>query len=204
MRNPFELKIQFVAILLIVVVTASFATGFVVGSASRPKATTTSTYLSTTTEIVVTTYTAPSAAILESGSLPGRSQVEVNQIWAVVVPSTSGGSIAEFYVNFENRGPSAIYFTDRFGGALSTSLALNSTALQESPLPPCLGGNFLVALQAGENYTIGGPGCAEGYNYQVFAQGLAVVHLSFGWTTNQNESPPYSNETWIQAQFKFV
>lgn len=165
--------------------------------------TTTVTSVSTTSEVTTTTYTIPSAAVLESASIPGRGQVEVNQVWVVVVPSASGELAATFFVNFENTGPSAMYIVDSFGGGLSTLLAPNSTALQESPVPTCQGGNFRVTLQAGENYTMSGPGCAVGYGYQVFSQGLAVVRLSFTWTTNQTESFPYSNVTNVQAQFKF-
>ncbi len=166
--------------------------------------TTTATLMSTTTETIVTTYTSPSGAILESATFPGRSQVMIHDIWAVLVPSKNGESNVTFYVNFENLGPSPIYFIGGFVGALSVSLAPNSTALVESPSPRSPGATFLATLPAGQNYTIGGPDCGTGFNYQVFATGLAVVHLAFGWTTSRNESLPFSNMTDIQAQFKFT
>jgi len=199
---------EVLASLLVVAVLAGAGASYFVNEANPRTitviSTITTTLVSTTTETTVTTYTVPSGAILESATFPGRSQVMVNDIWAVLVPSRNGESNVTFFVNFENLGPSPIYFVGGFVGALSVSLAPNSTALVESPSPRCPGATFLATLPAGQNYTIGGPDCGTGFNYQVFATGLAVVHLAFGWTINRNASPPFSNMTDIQAQFKFV
>ena len=130
-------------------------------------------------------------------------QVRVDSVWANVTTASGGREDVTFFVTFENTGRSPIYAVGGWVGALSASLQENPAVLQETPSKMCLAATYIVTLKQGQNATIYAPDCGSGFNFQLVHPGSVSVSLGFNWTTNGQESTPFSNSTTIQANFRF-
>jgi hypothetical protein len=113
----------------------------------------------------------------------------------------NGQSYVTFEVNFQNVGNSTIYVAGGTG-ELSVSTLGNSSVLRPVTSEICPGTFAIIALSPGQNYTMYGPGCDSGFDYQLVQAGNVTLTFSFDWTTNSqaNTSP---NSTTITAQFSF-
>jgi hypothetical protein len=128
--------------------------------------------------------------------------------------AVNGQSYVTFAVNFENIGllpplPSepcsnckpTIYIAA--GTAGLTVSEYPSPVLQSVPSQMCPGTSSIVALENGQTYTMYGPGCDAGYNYQVVQAGTVTLTFIFHWAMSSQMSAPL-DDTVITAQFTFA
>jgi len=117
----------------------------------------------------------------------------------------NGQSYVSFAVTFDNAGTSPIYIPDGSSG-VAISVPADSI-LQQVASPLCAGAFSIAKLNPGQSYTLYGPSCEAGYDYQLVQAGSADVSFSFDWTTNSKASTnptDFSNSTTILAQFVFA
>ena len=138
-----------------------------------------------------------------SFSYSPRGQVKVDKVGATMTPAKNGLENVTFWVTFENTGSAPVYAIGGWVGALSASISGNSTVIQAASSRLCPGAIYLVTLNQGQNATVYAPDCASGFNYQLVHTGNVAMVLSFDWTTNRQETTPFSNSTTIQANFVF-
>lgn len=134
-------------------------------------------------------------------------QVRVNSVQATETlcnncGAVNGQSYVGFEVNFENVGNSTIYIAGGTG-ELSVSTLGNSSVLHAVTSQVCAGTFTIIALGQGQNYTMYGPGCDAGFDYQLVQSGEVTVTFSFDWTTSSQAST-FPNSTEITAQFSFA
>jgi hypothetical protein len=119
--------------------------------------------------------------------------------------AVNGQSYVGFAVTFENAGNSPIYIPAGTTG-VSTSVPPDSI-LQRVTTLICPGFFAIDKLDPGQNYTLYGPSCDDGYEYQLVQPGKVTVTFSFDWTTNSTASSyptDFPNSTTISAQFVFA
>jgi hypothetical protein len=78
--------------------------------------------------------------------------------------NANGEPAVIFAVTFENIGDSSIYIPDGSNG-VSTSVPPNSSVLHGYTSARCAGTFRIVKLYPGQNYTLYGPPCGDGFNY---------------------------------------
>ena len=132
-----------------------------------------------------------------------NAPVRIDTVWAEVGRLPNGTQEVTFYVTFENDGDVPVYAIGGYVNAMSSTITENSGVLRVSPALICPGAIYIVTLDRGQNATVYAPDCSTGFNYYLVHAGSVGVQLSFGWTTNGNQSIPYSNSTMINADFSF-
>ena len=170
-----------VATLLIVAILAGAGVGYLLGYNNRQTVTMT----------------------MVSFSYSPRGQVVVDKVWATTTPARNGEENVTFWVTFGNTGNAPVYAIGGWVSALDASISGNSTVIQTAPSRLCVAAIYLVTLNHGQNTTVFAPDCASGFNYQLVHAGNVAMVLSFNWSTNLEETTPFSNSTTIQANFIF-
>lgn len=145
------------------------------------------------------------------------NQVRVNSVQATEYACHNCGAVngqpyVTFAVNFENIGlphPSAcsnceatIDIEAGTGGLIVS--AYPSSVLQSVPSQQCVGTSTIVALEYGQNYTMYGPGCDTGFDYQLVQAGSVTLTFLIHWTMSGQASGTPELDTVITAQFSFA
>jgi hypothetical protein len=141
---------------------------------------------------------------LGSFTFAPNGPVKIDSVWATAATQPNGTQDVTFYVTFENDGSTPVYAIGGWVGTMSSTIIGNSDVLRESPAVICPGAIYIVTLNWGQNATVYAPDCSSGFNYHLVHSGSIAVQLSFGWTTDENESMPFSNSTTIVADFNFA
>jgi len=175
-------------------------------STTTQTATTTTQAVTTTTEVETSTITMTSPASCPSNTTCGSftytpiGQVQVDSVQATQ-QNENGGPATIFAVTFENAGNAPVYISDGSNG-VSTSVPANSSVLQEVSSARCAGTFAIAKLNPGQNYTLYGPSCETGFDFELAQAGSVKVTFSFNWTTATNPTD-FPNSTTISAQFIF-
>jgi hypothetical protein len=152
---------------------------------------------------ITSTRTLTSSPVVGSFSYSPGGQVKVDTVWATATPARNGEENVTFWVTFENTGSSPVYAIGGWVGALAASISGNSTVIRAASSRLCPAAIYLVTLNQGQNATVYAPDCASGFSYQLVHPGSVAMVLSFDWTTNLQETTPFSNSTTIRASFVF-
>ena len=116
--------------------------------------------------------------------------------------AVNGQSYLTFQVALENVGNSSIYIAGGTG-ELSVSIPANSSVVHTVPTEECAGTFTIIELGQGQNYTLGGPPCDDGLDYQVVQAGTVNIAFRFDWTTNPAANT-FPDSTAISAEFTFA
>ncbi len=125
--------------------------------------------------------------------------VQATQYFCQNCGAVNGQSYLAFQVALENIGNSSIYIA---GGTdeLSVSIPANSSLIRAVPSEVCAGTFTIIMLGQGQNYTLGGPPCDDGLDYQLVQPGTVNIAFRFDWTTN-SASNTFPDSTAISAEF---
>lgn len=154
-------------------------------------------------EVTTQTLTSTTTVKATSFTYTPTGQVQVDSVWATESPAQNGMQNVTFWVTFTNTGTAPIYAIGGWVNTLSSSIVGNSSVLKETPAVRCPGAIYIVTISHGQNYTVFAPDCSTGFNYQLVHPGSIRVTLQFNWTTNHQETTPFSNSTMISANFAF-
>ncbi len=176
-------------------------------SVTPPANTTTSTSTATQTTTITSTAPCPSGATCASFAYTPTGQVQVLFVHATQFVcqncgAVNGQSYLAFQVALENVGNSSIYIAGGTG-ELSVSIPANSSVIRAVSTEVCAGTFTIIELGQGQNYTLGGPPCDNGLDYQLVQAGSVNVSFSFNWTTSANSSN-FPDKTTIMAAFTFA
>jgi len=166
---------------------------------------------SSTSSITLTqsSATCPSKAMCGSITYASAGQVLVEYVQATQFVcqncgAVNGQSYVGFAVTFENVGNSSIYIPAGDTG-VSTTVPKDSILRQVTTVM-CPGFFAIDKLDPGQNFTLYGPSCDAGYEYELVQPGSVTVTFSFNWTNNSTASTyptDFPNSTTISAQFVF-
>ena len=160
--------------------------------------------------IIQSTVACPSNTTCGSMTRASAGQVQVESVQATQFVcqncgAVNGQSYVRFAVIFENAGNSPIYIPD---GSVGVSISVPPDSILQKVASGLCAGTFAIAkLNPGQNYTLYGPDCFTGYDYQLVQAGSVNVTFSFNWTTNSKASTnptDFTNSTTISAQFVFA
>lgn len=111
-----------------------------------------------------------------------------------------------FGVELVNTGDSTVYVPDDF---LGISVAASPNPIIQKVYPnsgPVCETISTARVDPGQNYTISGPVCDDGYTLQLVSPGTVGVTLNFTWNTSGATGVypgDFPNSTTISAQFSF-
>ncbi len=161
----------------------------------------------TTTSTVTSPATCPSGTACASFAYGPTGHVQVLSVQATQFVcqncgAVNGQSYLTFQVALENVGNSSIYIAGGTG-ELSVSIPANSSVVHTVPTQECAGTFTIIELGQGQNYTLYGPPCDDGLDYQVVQAGTVSIAFSFDWTTNPATNT-FPDSTAISAEFTFA
>jgi hypothetical protein len=184
------MRIGAIASLLVIAILASAGAGYLIGYNNSQSVTT-------------VTETTNSNPIVGSFTYSPEGQVKVDAVWATATPAGNGGENVTFWVTFENTGSVPVYAIGGWVGTMTASISGNTMVIRAASSRLCPGAIYIVTLNQGQNATVYAPDCASGFNYQLVHSGSVAMALQFNWTTNRQETTPFSNSTTILANFVF-
>lgn len=156
------------------------------------------------TTIIQSSAACPPNAMCGSITYASTGQILVEYVQATH-SDINGKSYVGFAVTFVNAGNSSIYIPAGTTGVSAS--VLPGSILRQVTTPLCPGFFAINKLDPGQNYTLYGPSCDAGYEYQLVQPGSVTVTFSFNWTTNSKASTyptDFPNSTTISAQFVFA
>jgi hypothetical protein len=154
---------------------------YTIGPFSSATNTTTLT-TSTTSTTCSTTGTIPSDAVVGEFTAPYSDQVRVDYVYALLSNGSAKGSEVSFEVGYTNVGGPSIYVIRGCGSSLESSVLAGAGVVQTKYGARCLCIEAPLQVAPDQSAVATGPGCSDGYSYQLLGPGTFTVRLSLMWS----------------------
>ncbi|MDG6982800.1 MAG: hypothetical protein JRM74_05025 [Nitrososphaerota archaeon] len=114
------------------------------------------------------------------------AQTRPLSVWATTSPGESGLQV-NFYVNYQNTGPSDLSYLGGCGGSLNAQVASGGQVLRTIyGSPPCECPEVNFVMTPGSNTTGVVPGCWDSYRFLLAGRGTVSVEFTLTSGPGQN------------------